>query len=823
MTEEKSRFGMKTEARIFSARLSILFEGLLSYFFKPALVIAVFVILSLLDFWVYVGPVIHVVLMVGAAAVLIWFLITDRHLAGFASRTDALRRVEESNRLAHQPLQSKGHHLAQIHGLGAGTEALWAAYQNGLIRYAGKLKSGRLSPVLATGDRYGFGSAALLLLVIGFTVSGPLAGARLMEALTPNFVSQMTPLEIDVWFDPPAYTNIAPLALSRDGVPVSPENSAVFDIPVGSRFVARIFGGGEAAPQLLLDGKAHEFQKIDNRNFQLELDIQTGRNLSVMKGGDSVASWDIRIIADEIPLVSMTAEPEITHRSAFRLSYKAEDDYGVQKIGAQIRLSEDPARMLDMELPMPGSARLDVEGKSYQDLTAHPWAGLNVQLTLYAEDHIRQRGYSKLILMTLPERSFLHPLARALIEQRRKLVVDADVHKPAVVIALGALMSLPEGLNNDATVITGLAFSHSSLIHGRTEKSISTVIDMLWDLALRLENGDLSLAEIALREAERKLMDALNNNAGDAEISRLVEELRQAMNKYLEAMVNAGELPPDSEVRRQGDENVIRQSELQKMLERIDQFSKLGSRDAARELLSQLQDILENLQRQAGRMPSAGEQASEQSLRELGELMRRQQELLDQTFQRSRRGPQSRDNLGQKQSGDGSPSDLSGLAAQQEALRQMLGEMMGRLGLQGKIPGAMGRAERDMNDARQSLQQGKGGQASESQGSAMDQLRRSAEQLADQLAEQMMGGSDGSPGQGRGRGQGRAGQEGRDPLGRPEGNGRAGDNRGRDMLSDLEIQFHQSKKLRDEMHRRLSDPNRPRLERDYLKRLLKRF
>lgn len=98
--------------------------------------------------------------------------------------------------------------------------------------------------------------------------------------------------------------------------------------------------------------------------------------------------------------------------------------------------------------------------------------------------------------------------------------------------------------------------------------------------------------------------------------------------------------------------------------------------------------------------------------------------------------------------------------------------MMGRLGMQGEIPSAMGRAERNMNDARQSLQQGDGNRATESQSSAMDQLRQSAEQLAEQMAEQMMGQSE--EGQGQGRGRGRAGREGRDPLGRDDGNGRRG-------------------------------------------------
>ena len=65
-----------------------------------------------------------------------------------------------------------------------------------------------------------------------------------------------------------------------------------------------------------------------------------------------------------------------------------------------------------------------MKGASFQDLTAHPWAGLPVELRAVARDALGQIGASAPVAMTLPERKFDHPVARAIIEQRKRLAQD---------------------------------------------------------------------------------------------------------------------------------------------------------------------------------------------------------------------------------------------------------------------------------------------------------------------------------------------------------------------------------------------------------------
>ena len=55
-------------------------------------------------------------------------------------------------------------------------------------------------------------------------------------------------------------------------------------------------------------------------------------------------------------------------------------------------------------------------------------------------------------------------------------------------------------------------------------------------MALRIEDGNLSDAERALKAAQERLSKALEEGASDEEIQRLMQELRQALAQFLEQL-----------------------------------------------------------------------------------------------------------------------------------------------------------------------------------------------------------------------------------------------------------------------------------------------
>ena len=126
---------------------------------------------------------------------------------------------------------------------------------------------------------------------------------------------------------------------------------------------------------------------------------------------------------------------------------------------------------------------------------------------------------------------------------------------------------------------------------------------------------------------------------------------------------------------------------------------------------------------------------------------------------------------------------------------------------------AFGRARDAMREAERQLGGGNADGAVDSQGKAVDNLRRGAQSLAQ-----------GQQGNGRGnpQGQGRPGEADTDPLGRPRTADRDLDNTSRDSVPDA-VDAQRARRVLEELRRRLGDADRPQLELDYLERLLKGF
>src|SRR5207302_328921 len=170
-----------------------------------------------------------------------------------------------------------------------------------------------------------------------------------------------------------------------------------------------------------------------------------------------------------------------------------------------------------------------------KDLTEHPWAGADVAMTLSARDEAGNEGRSEPFEMRLPERPFSKPMGRALVEQRRMLALDADA-QAKVLNALDALTLAPETFHMESNVYLGVRAIYWQLAHAKTDDQLREVVARMWDMAVHLEDGSVSDAEQALRAAEEALRQALERGASDEEIKRLTDQLRAALDKFLQAL-----------------------------------------------------------------------------------------------------------------------------------------------------------------------------------------------------------------------------------------------------------------------------------------------
>jgi uncharacterized protein (TIGR02302 family) len=289
---------------------------------------------------------------------------------------------------------------------------------------------------------------------------------------------------------------------------------------------------------------------------------------------------------------------------------------------------------------------------------------------------------------------------------------------------------------------------------------------------------------------------------------------------------------------------VMRQQDLNNMIERMERLSRSGDKDAAKQLLDQLQQMLENLQ--MAQPGQGGDDEMEQAQNELGDMIRKQQQLRDKTFK------QGQDSRRDRQRGKGDQS-MSDLQQDQQALRDRLKKLQdqlakrgmgqgqrgqksqqGQKGQQGQ-PGqeqgddgdpqagdgqdGLGDADSAMGDAGGKLGEGNADGAVDSQGKALDALRKGAQSLADAMQQGDGDGQGDGPGNRAGRQQ--SGGQQSDPLGRPL--------HGREFGDDLtvkipgEIDVQRVRRILEELRRRLADPARPQIELDYIERLLKDY
>jgi len=883
----------RLERLITKARAILLFERIWRLVLPPLIVAGIFVCVSWTGLWLG-AP--YWARGAGVAALAAGLLLTLLPLRAFRfpSRKEALGRIDRVSGLASHPAAVLDDRLSN----GAqdpATRALWNLHRRRAEEEVALLRAGKPSPRMVDLDRYALRATVLVALIATGFAAGPEKYARIAAAFDWRFGAlQSKSSRIDAWIDPPAYTGKPPQVLNLDGSQGfmgrgSPQR---IEAPVNSIVVIHAPGGdadikvkgalAQSPPEKTAPAQnsaplspALAAGGTKGAEGEIRLILGGDASLALARSGTPLGTFDIHAILDEPPSIALAAAPKFNARGSMTLKYTVADDYGVASAEASFAKPVLPGghpaqRSLagppKMALRLPPAPALAGEAETTADLSDHPWAGTRVQMTLIARDEGGNEGKSEPIEITLPQKPFTKPLARALAEQRRNLILAPD-DRARVANALDALMIAPDVFETSAGVYLGLRVAFDQLNEARSDSDLIEVADYLWQMALRIESGDLSEAERDLRAAEQQLQDALQRNAPEDEIRKLSENLRAALEKFLQELAaqqkdgTGGENSPALD----GKGRTVTPKDLQAMLDKMQQMLRSGDSANAQRMLEQLQAILENLRIAKPRKADPRAQEMNHALDELGRLSEDQQDLRDETYQsgqaeRHQQREESRqlglpneptleDFFGQggSRGGDENNTDkydrrqgtnrmtapapksgqntVTGLAKRQQALRERLEDLQNRLGRAGADPNNLDGAEEAMREAENALGQGPAasGDAVDAQGRAIEALRDGAQKLADSMRGEPEG--DGSGTEGAGEDQGQQGQFGEgdaDPLGRPVGRERAFNPAARFDPMGVPA-AERARRVLEELRRRLADPARAREELDYLERLLRHY
>lgn len=863
------------------SQLALFWEQLWPALWPVAGVACLYAAISLAGFWEAAPTAIHHGVRIGflaAGIAALWPLVRLR----WPSRQQALARLDQSAAGLEHARIASAFTDAQATGLDdAASRAMWRRHQAMLERQLARLRVRMPAVHMADRDRHALRAVPVLALVVAAFVAGPQWRDRLSSGFSwPSRPAAEAGSRLDGWIDPPRYTRRPPLMLNLSE---TAQRTEPVKVPVNSILVVQSAGAdrltvsaGSGLAAVGDDPAAPPPDGLQRARYRI-----TGDGSVTIRAGGQPHDIAIEAIADAPPKVTLKGKPSGGARGALTIVYTATDDYGLASGHARIlRMGGGGGRSLaaapEIPLNLPANPGDGAELRTVAELASHPWAGAEVALTLVVKDAAGQEGHSETVTITLPERSFADPLARALVEQRRDLILTPD-ERERVQTALDALLIAPELFTPDPGVYLGLRRVGGQLRAAGSDADLLDVAGQLWQLALLIEDGDLSDAEKQLRQAEQALRDAIERGADPDEIRRLSQDLRRAMDRYVAEMGRQARTRPQQPANP--DTPTITQDQLQKLLDRIEELTREGRREEAARLLDRLRQIMENLQTaspsqgggqgQPGTDQGAQGQAGQRlgkALGDLDELMREQQALRDETFRQGQQQDQTDGQQGPDASPEGRPgqkgqqgkagqpgpqngatgknaqggpgdqdsagtNDSAGtLRERQEALRRKLQDLQNQLKGDGaETEKGFGEADGDMRGAGEALGRESPGEAVDAQGRALDQLRRGAQDLARQMAE--ADGKGRNSGQAEGPGQpegpdqpGASGQSGQgaqtDPLGRPL-RGQDGGHGQLEAGEGGEAAGARARRILDELRRRLGDSERARDELDYLERLLR--
>jgi len=838
MTDQPDQTSQATriERKIAQAKLALGFERIWNAAHWPMVILAVAAALVLGGIMPLLPPFPRLGALAVLAAGFLWSL-RPLFRVRWPDRGEAIRRVEQTSGLAHRPVSGRDDRLADA-DTSPLQQVIWEEHRLRQLRGMTNLKAGTPHSSWRDIDPRALRLPAALALVVGLLLgSGDPAGnvAASLAVKAPAAAPEVT---LDAWLKPPAYTGKPPLLLTSPAMAERLKTEPEIAVPEKSVLTLRI--SGAANPDLSFhaltggSGTTPEvtgFKPAIKRSeglFQAEVPLDRPALIKVTDGGKELAAWRVSLIPDAPPSVEIIGEPSGDPSGTLTAKWQVADDYGVTGVTADIYLADDQDEGFGFSDPgifeftpprFPVSLRKpqarEETGESKADVAEHPWAGFMVEMTLNATDAAGNKRESEKRVFRLPERQFTKILARALIEQRRRLILTPD-EAGGVAEMLQAILTYPAGLINDSGTHLAIATAMSRLRAADDRAEVDQVIGMLWQIAVNIEDGAFADAKAELDALRKELQRALREGAPPERIAELTRKLREALDRYLQSMMEEArkrmaEGRQDEREQAQP-ERMVSPQDLQRMLDMIDKLAQSGDNQSAEQLLSQLEDILRNLRPMMPQQGQGQDSPLNEMLDQLSDLMRQQQKLMDDT----QRMPQPDFfGEGEPQQGEQGQQGMGSLGDRQQGLGQMLEDLMKQFGQNGMpAPQSFGEAGRSMEGAEGSLRDGDRDQALDQQGEALSKLREGARSMARQMLQQSQGQqqSQGRDGEARG--------DDLDPLGRPRASRGEDTGPDRDMLPS-EQAIQRAREILEMLRSRAGETGLPKLERDYIERLLR--
>ncbi len=760
-------------------------------------------------------------LALGVAGYILYTLIRAvRAPAPDLKRRAILRRIEQENGLRHRPLTTADQTFPSSE-----QNTLWRREQtrrrNDITAKAATLRAARAIPAWARQDPYALRYLIAAVILLGIVINGPQESLSRLIPQWPFSASSSTGEtgpRLVLRLVPPEYTGLPPFEITDEHIH---SVNAPETIPSGTVLEA-LTTGKFLTYNVNIDGQnIHKKKESGNLYSATQiLTAETDRDLTlkIKKTFQTVDIYHIKIVTDKPPKIRIADPPRTTSLGELRVPVQVSDDYGLRKLVLHVSFPEDPSAedfkiSQDVWLATP-----DSEAASFSplfDLSGHPKAGEKAVIRIRAVDAAGQWADSKPVTeVTLPVRIFRDPVARRLAEIRKDLLLHTDNETLVNSInGIEHILRRPDMFDFNPVVTMGLRSAISMLAYSFPEPDNIESAALLWDLAVRIDSRGLGDAIQDLRQAAENMQAMIRNpSATSHEIMRAIETYQKALARYLQTLqfdllrqADMDDLADMLSAMQQGQMNAKPPKTLQDLLQDLREAAMRGDHEKMQDLMSRMQNFMENLNSGIQSMPLGQMAQSAEALRDLQNITSEQENLLHSTENARPEDVQTRGALEQEQS----------------HLRERLESFLNTMGprLPKDVSDTLGTAGDHM--AQASIALGSEGEneslepAKDAQKMALDALNNAAGKITEQLKQQIR--------QSIGMSVSLGFSQDRSPLGNQGGQGQGTVSDDRNVTLPQERRERLIDEIADEIRRRASERDRPDPEREYLQRLLERF
>ncbi len=311
---------------------------------------------------------------------------------------------------------------------------------------------------------------------------------------------------------PPHYLGEDPVRkeVGRDGDGINP----VYE---GSMLDVRVSGLRWQPDIELSDGSRVPFTDVGEGIYKASVMIDQQTRWSIKQGAYIIGSWPIQVIDDRNPTIEIFSleEGHENEKGYLALNVHVKDDRKIMKAVIDI-INKEGEKSDQKELSLREVG--EYENIFYLDLTGSDVAGSAVNLLMSVEDEAGQVSTQTIENVFIQEKQYKNPLAYNLISLHEELRDTKRELKP-LARRIKALGLLPDaGL--PPVYYMALRSAYWRLVDPTNPNDRETARNLLWDVAQKIENGELgtiendliySLEELALGIRQQKPLEDIRD------------------------------------------------------------------------------------------------------------------------------------------------------------------------------------------------------------------------------------------------------------------------------------------------------------------------